>query len=314
MSPAPRDPVPKVHSVHPLSLQEISKIMGIAARRWFAADARQLSAAIAFNAIMSLAPLLLILLTVASKLLGSDAAQDFMLSTVSREMGDEAMGIARSLIEIIVNARGGAVATVVGVVITGFYSSSAFLQLRTALSRIWGVPPRATIRGVVLEHAHSFVMFSVAVAAIGLTLVLGFVGSIAGPAMDEIMPRGATVWRFLSGVASFAILALLLAYLFRQVPGIEVEWDDVWVGAVLASLIFNIGNFLIGHFIGSNLLASLYGAAGTLVVALLWVFYGTQMLLYGASFTSVYAERHGSRRPEVAASKLQSEEEPGKSA
>ena len=304
-----------------LTPHEISKMLGKAGRRWFSVDARLLSAAIAFNAIMSLAPLVLLLMTVASKLLGSEAAQDYLLSAVERAGGHSAMKTTSSLIELIVGAKGSAVATVFGVAVTGFFSSSAFLQLRTALSRIWGAPPRASVRGVMLEHAHSLAMFSTAVVAIALTLLLGFLGSIVGPAMDEIMPRGATIWRFLSGLAAFTILALLLAYLFRQVPGVEVEWGDVWLGAVVTSLLFNLGNFVIGHLVGSSLLVSLYGAAGALVVALLWVFYGTQMLLFGAAFTSVYAERHGSRRPAKAAAqaqaaeaRLQSATEPGKSA
>ena len=302
-----------------MTLHEISKMMGKAAARWFSVDARQLSAAIAFNAIMSLAPLLLLLMTMSSKLLGSEAAQDFLLSAVQRAAGHDAMKMASSLIELILGAKGGAVATVFGVAITAVFSSSAFLQLRTALSRIWGAPARASVRGVMLEHAHSVAMFSVAVVAIVLTLVLGFFGSIVGPAMDEIMPRGATIWRFLSGAAAFTILALLLAYLFRQVPGVQVGWGDVWLGAVVTSLLINLGNFVIGYLVGSSLLASLYGAAGALVVALLWVFYVTQLLLYGAAFTSIYAERHGSRRPakaqaHAAEARLQSATEPGKSA
>jgi len=280
--------------------------MWLTGRRWVSVNAPQLAAAISFNAIVSLAPLLVLLLTMVSRLLGSEAAQAYLFSAVRRMAGDPAVPVARTLTEMVAGARGGWLATAAGLAVLAYFSSAMFLQLRMALSRIWGVSGGITLKRALIEQGLSFVMVSAAVAAASLTLLIGFVGSIASPLFAEALPRGSAIWRLLSGVMSFGIVGLLVAFLFRQVPGVKVRWSDVWLGALLTSLLFNAGNFLIGRFIGKNLLVSLYGAAGALVLALLWVYYGTQMLLFGAAFTRVYAERHGSLRESALDAGLQS--------
>ena len=273
----------------------LGRLTAVAWRRWLELDTRQLAAAIAFHALLSLAPLVILLVNVASALLGTDAAKDQIYGAIQLLAGSEARRVATSLVELIVSAPGGTLATTVGALVMIYFASGVFLQLRAAINQIWDVPSRSGWSHALYDWARSFVVVPLAVVAALVTLYFSLAASVAGSLLAGALLEGALVWSLLSALLSFALLAIMLAFIFRYVPDVILKWSDVIGGALLTAFLFTAGNILIGITIGRSLVASLYGAAGALVVGLLWVFYGAQILLFGVHFTRAYAENCGSR-------------------
>jgi membrane protein len=280
-----------------LTVGGLLALLGDSGVRWVHANAGELAAAIAFNALLSLAPLLLLLMTVAARVLGSESARTHVMVAIETVMGPAAAPAADALMGSILRARGELLATTLGVLVMVHFSSAVFLQLRGALNRIWGNAGAGGIRGALMDRLMSLVFVPAAVLGFLLTMALGFMNAALGPLFAEMIPRGVRALGLVNATVSFVLLAVQLAFLFRHGPSAPVRWRDVWGGALLTALLFTLGNSLIGLLLGRNLLVSMYGAAGALVVVLLWVYYWAQILLFGAHFTRAYAERYGSLAP-----------------
>jgi membrane protein len=277
-----------------MSLTGLFKLVGTAIRRWLLADSDQLAASIAFHGVLSLAPLLLLVLSATSQLFGPPAP-GYLRSGLETLMGARAMGQSGRLIQMILDAHGGGAATAMGLVMFVVFGSAVFRQIRHALARIWGAPPR-TFRRVLVERAVSYGVVPVVVLFSLLVVVLSMMISVAGLVVVMLLPRGAEVWGTLHTAVSFGLLTLLMAIVFRFGPGVAIRWSDVWGGAAITALLFMIGNVVIGMMMARSLLVPLYGSAGAVVVVLLWSYYTAHLLLFGAQFTRVYAERFGSWR------------------
>ena len=260
-------------------------------------EALSRGAAIAFYTVTSIAPVLLIVVAIAGLAFGHEAAQN----SISRELGDlmgqQAAEVLQSVLVSAANKSSGIVATIIGIATLIATASGVFGEMQAALNVMWKAKPldttlsrllRARIVSLGLVAALGFFLVVSLAASAGLTAISNY--------LDSVFPTGKLILPALNFVVSLALLALLFAAIYKVLPDRQLQWRDVMTGAVVTSLLFTIGKSLIGWYIGSGAIASSYGAAGGLIVLLLWVYYSAQTFLLGAEFTKVYANRHGSKR------------------
>ena len=245
-----------------------------------------------------LAPLMTIAIAIAGFFFGKEAAQGQIFDELRVLLGEEG---GKAVEEMVQSASAqptvGIVATIISVVMLLFGASGVFGQLQASLNAMWGVKPKPGrgVLGMIKDRLLSF----------GFTLVVGFLLLVsllltAGIALmagwiGGLMPGSESLAQILNIVLSLAMITLLFAMIFKFLPDAKVAWRDVWIGAFLTALLFTIGKFALGIYLGKSGVASSYGAAGSLIVLLLWVYYSSQILFFGAEFTQVYANRFGSR-------------------
>jgi len=253
-------------------------------------------AAIAFYAITSLAPVLLIAIAVAGLVFGNDAAQGALSGQFSALMGKEATDVLQSVIASASAKSSSIVATVSGIAMLIATASGVFGEMQAALNKIWKTRSReSALSRLVRARITSLGL----VAALGFLLMVSLVvsaGLTAFASYLDRLPVGALLLYALNFVISWLLFAVLFGAIYKVLPDRTLQWKDVIVGALITSLLFNIGKTLISWYIGSSAVASSYGAAGGLIVLLLWIYYSAQIFLFGAEFTKIYANTHGSRR------------------
>jgi membrane protein len=266
------------------------------AREWSQDNCLRLGAALSYYTLFSLAPLLVIAIAVAALAFGEELARGEVMTQVESLIGPGAAATVRGMIEAASRPRSGIAATVGGLALTALGASGVFGQLQRALNDIWDVPRKTGrgVRGLVWDRLTSFSM----ILAIGFLLLVSlgigaalsaFHASIAG-----LFPGAGEVARAVDVLGSFAMTTLLFAMIFKVLPDAKIRWGDVWIGAAFTAGLFALGRFAIGFYLGRSSAASIYGAANSLVVILLWVYYSSQMFFFGAEFTQVYARRYGS--------------------
>ncbi len=266
-------------------------------KEWQKDGALDLGAALAYYAIFSLAPLLLVALAVAGLLWDRGQIQSQLIGQVQGLMGPQGAQAVQTMLANAGQHGKGVIATVLALVTILFGATGVFVQLQNALNKIWNVEakPGLGIWSFVKTRLISFGM----VLGIGFLLLVSLVISTAVSALGKwatgLMPGSETLMQVVTFVVSFAFITLLFAMMFKFLPDVEIGWRDVWVGAVATALLFTLGKFLIGLYLGKSSVASTYGAAGSLVIVLLWIYYSSQILFLGAEFTQVYATRYGSQ-------------------
>jgi membrane protein len=257
--------------------------------------AQRLGAALAYYTIFSIAPLMLIAVRIASIVFAD--AQAKMIAEMHSVMGP---AVANSLTELLANARnpkGGAIATIVGIVTLLLGAAGVFGQLQDALNTIWNVEtkPAGGVVGFIKGRFLSMAM----VMGIGFLLLVSLIFDTAlammGKWISARIPGGESLLHIVGLVVSFALITVLFAMMFRYLPDTRVEWRDVWLGAAFTSFLFALGKFALALYLGKGAVGSAYGAAGSLVIILVWVYWSAQILFFGAEFTQVYARRHGSK-------------------
>ena len=263
--------------------------------RWSEDKASTLAAALAYYALFSLAPLVLIAVAVAGLVFGQRAAEGQLYSQLAGIVGEaSARTVERLVAQLHEERSGGIVATVVGVGTLLFGASRLFLQLQDSMNTIWRAraPTTGVLRDFVRRRLVSFSM----VMGIGLLLLLSLVLSAIISYLTGFVPRGAALGEVLDATVSLALTTGLFAMTYKVLPDTTVAWRDVWLGAFVTSVLFTVGKIGIGLYLGRTSLASSYGAAGSLMVLLLWIYYSAMILYLGAEFTYVSSVRHGSRR------------------
>jgi membrane protein len=254
-----------------------------------AANVPALSAALAFHALLSLAPLLLLLLTALSSILGSHDARARLIGAIQSIRDPTLAAPLRATVEMIMNTRGSKLANVAGVLVMVYFSSAVFHELGAALDRIWDVQPRPGIGGLLVQRLIALVIVPLAVAAGMVLMTVSFVHALIAPFLSKLLPPNApTVSR---GLVLLAMTTLLLALFYRYGPRAPVRWRHALTGAGITALAFTTGNTVLAVTLRRNMVASLYGAAGAVVVLLLWIFYSAHILLIGACFTRVLGRR-----------------------
>jgi membrane protein len=259
--------------------------------------APRLGAALAYYTAFSLAPLLVIVIAIAAMVFGQEAAQGQIVGTIQGFVGENG---ARAIQEMIAGASkhgSGITATIVGVITLLFGASGVFGQLQDSLNTIWEVQPKPGrgIWGFIRDRFFSLTMVLGTGFLLLVSLVLTSAISMLGEFLGSRLPGGETLWHGVNLILSLGITTLIFALIYKYVPDVKIQWRDVFVGALVTGALFTLGKFLIGLYLGKSTIASTYGAAGSLIVVLLWVYYSAQILFFGAEFTQVYANKYGSR-------------------
>lgn len=262
--------------------------------QWLEHKAPRLAAALAYYMVFSLAPLLIIAIAIAGAIFGKDAASGEIVSQISGFVGQDAASVIEKAISNASQPDLSNIASLISVAVLFFGASGVFAQLQDALNTIWGVQPRPgrVVRQFISKRILSFAM----VVGLGFFVILSLLltAAIAALSQLELLPGFPSLWKFLSLAVSFGLVTLFFALIFKFLPDAKVAWSDVWMGAIMTSILFTMGRSLLGWYLGQTSFASTYGAAGSLIVLLAWIYYSAQILFLGAEFTEVYARKYGS--------------------
>lgn len=255
-------------------------------------------AALAYYTLFSLAPLLVIAIAIAGFFLGPQASRGEIFSSIRQLLGDNGAHAVEGMVHHAAASRHtGIVATWVGIGALVFGASQAFSQLEQSLNLMWKVEsaPGRGLWNFLRQRLLSFSMILVIGFILLVSMVAGAVLAAMGSFFVKYLPGGEFFWHAANFVISFGVITLLFAAIFKILPDVRLAWSDVWPGAALTAFLFDIGKLLIGLYLGKSSISSTYGAAGSLMVVLLWVFYSSAILYFGAEFTKVYSGREGHR-------------------
>ena len=277
-----------------------------AGRAWWDDDCTRLGASLSFYTLFAIAPVLLVATAIAGLVFGAEAVRGEIVGQLDHLVGREGALAVQSLLEGAAHRPAGTFATVIGSVTFLIASTGAFLELQVAFNTIWRVKPRAH------GHLYAFVMDRVRsfglVVAIGFLLLVSLLVTAALAALNawlfNLSPANALLGNILNTLVSIVVTSGLFAMLLRFLPDVRLRWRDVTTGAAVTAVLFTAGQQLIGLYLGQSTIATMYGAAASMMILLLWVYYSCQILLFGAEFTRVWAARHGVKvKPEVFAVK-----------
>jgi membrane protein len=266
-------------------------------QEWLQDKAPQLGAALAYYTVFSLAPLVLVLLAIVGVIFREDpaGAWDKITEQIGYFLDPSAVQVVQSIAQKASQPGKSTLATLIGVALALFGATGVFGQLQDALNTIWGVKAKPG-RGVWGFLRSRFLSFAMVAGICFLLLVsLAIEALLKGFShyVQSVLPGGIVIALTIYVVFDFAVVVLLFAMIFKFLPDIEIQWRDVWIGAVMTAILFGIGKWLLGFYLGSGAAGSAYGAASSLITLLLWVYYSSQILLFGAEFTQVYASRAG---------------------
>jgi membrane protein len=264
---------------------------------WIAQDVSRMGAALAFYTFFAISPLFVIVLAIAGFWYGEQAARRELFGQFSGLVGSEGAEAIQALVSAAQKPKTGAWATVIAGVTLFVGATGVFVQLQDALNSVWSVRREQGrgLRNFIKDRLLSFAL----VVGIGFLLLVSLVLSAGLSALDKfvtvLVPGQEAIWQGINFVVSFGVIALLFALIFKVLPDVEIAWRDVWIGAIITALLFNVGKHLFGLYLGRSTVSSVFGAAGSLVIVLLWVYYSAQILFLGAKFTQVYSNKFGSR-------------------
>jgi membrane protein len=272
------------------------RLTRIAAVGWWNDRAMSLGASIAFFTLFSLAPMLLAAIYVAGLAFGHDAAQGAVVGELGGLLGEEAAQATEVMIVSASDFGSGVVGTTIGLATFLILATGAFVEIQDSLNLIWKVqPPSLGILGLLRTRFLSLAL----VVGIGFLLLVSLLVdaavSAAGAYLQSNVAGALALVQLLNSAVSFVVAALLFAMIFKVLPAVALAWRDVWTGALVTALLFTLGKFLIGFYLGRSGIASGYGAAASVVTVMLWIYYAALILLFGAEFTKAYAETRGSR-------------------
>jgi membrane protein len=277
---------------------------------WSEDKASRLAAALAYYTAFSVAPLMLISITVAGLVFGREAAEGQIFGQLQGLLGDDAAGVIQTSVANSQKSGASVFSAAIGIATLVWSASSLFAQLQEALNTIWEVQPdpNAGIVSTVKRRFLSMTMVLGIAFVLLVSLVLSAGVSAIGALFGDLLPGGTILWQTVNFVLSFLVVTGLFAAIYKVLPDATVDWSDVWIGAVATALLFTIGKQLIGFYLGHASIGSTFGAAGSLLVFLVWVYYSAQILFFGAELTQVYARKYGSRiRPAEGAIDLSEE-------
>ena len=264
---------------------------------WLEDKAPQLGAALAYYTVFSLAPLVLVLLAIVGLIFRNDpgGAWNKITEQMSYFLDKSAVEVVQNIAQKAAQPNKSILATVVGVLLALFGASGVFGQLQDALNTVWGVKakPGAGIWGFLRSRFLSFAMVGGVCFLLLVSLTLESFLKGFSHYVQSVLPAGIVIALAVYWVFDLAVVILLFAVIFKFLPDAEIRWRDVWIGAAMTAFFFGIGKWALGLYLGSGSAASAYGAASSLITLLLWVYYSSQILLFGAEFTQVYANRAG---------------------
>jgi len=264
---------------------------------WLEDKAPQLGAALAYYTVFSLAPLILLLLAIVGVLFRSDPSGAW--TRITQQMGyfldHSALEVVQQIAQKAAEPNKSAVATIIGIALALFGASGVFGQLQDALNTVWGVKakPGLGIRGFLRSRFLSFAMVGGVCFLLLVSLVIEGLLKGFSHYVQTHLPGGLTFALSIYLIFDACIVVLVFAMIFKFLPDVKLRWSDVWVGSILTAILFVIGKWALGLYLGSGAASSAYGAASSLITLLLWIYYSSQILLFGAEFTQVYAQKFG---------------------
>jgi membrane protein len=266
---------------------------------WVDDKASRLAAALAYYTVFSLPPLLILVIAIAGTFLGEEAARGEVVAQLQSLTGKEGAKAIEAVITGASNAGtgSGVSASIISVVILLFGATAVVTQLQDALNTIWKVAPKPgnMIKIFIFQRLLSFGMILGVVFMLLVSLIMSAALGILSQYLGGLFPGLEFIWALIDFVISLSVISALFAMMFKYLPDVKIKWNDVIIGAVITAFLFNVGKYLIGLYLAKSAFNSTYGAAGSLVVLLAWIYYSAQILFLGAEFTQVYARRYGSR-------------------
>ncbi len=278
---------------------------------WNEDKAPRLAAALAYYTAFSIAPLLIVAISIAGLAFGEEAVQGQVRYQIDGLVGSQAAGAIQEMLVNFHRADSGIIASIIGIITLFLGAAGLFGQLQDALNTIWEVAPKPGA-GILSMLRQRFISFTM-VLGIGFLLLVSLVLSAAvtliGNAIFRFIPQSEFLLQLVNFLLSFGIITVLFALIYKILPDAKIAWRDVWLGAAVTSLLFAIGKLVIGLYLGNSAMGTAYGAAGSFVVLLVWIYYSAQILLFGAEFTQVYARMYGSKIEPSANAVLLTEDE-----
>ena len=280
-----------------MNLRKIGKLLKETFKEWQEDKASRIAAALAYYAVFSISPLLVIAIAIAGTVFGQDTAQEQITEQLTALVGEDGVKPILMALNNISQPKVRGVASLISIAVLLLGASGIFAQLQDALNTVWKVKPQPG-QGVlpfIRKRVSSFLM----VLAIGFLLILSLVLSAVVAALSkyrtDFLPGSQILWENLDFIVSLGLMTFLFCLMFKYVPDVKIAWKDVFVGAVITAVLFLFGKFLLGVYLSKGSLGSAYGAAGSLIVLLAWIYYSAQIILLGAEFTQVYAQMYGSK-------------------
>jgi membrane protein len=280
---------------------EIKALLLASFDQWNKQNATRLAGSLAFYSLLSLAPLLLVLVSIVGLALGHSAAETSVISQVTNLVGPAAGNAMAAFIKGSKSTSGGVIATLFGLVTLLFSASGVVIELRSALNVIWEVPEKETsgfamVTSFIRQRLFSFAM----VLGVGFLLIISlfistWIAALAALSAS-IVPAEDVLLHIVNMVLSFLIISVLFAAIYKVMPDVRLEWHDVLLGGAVTSALFTLGKFVLGVYLGRASYSSMYGAAASIVVLIAWVYYSAQIFFLGAEFTRQFAIRHGTHR------------------
>ncbi|HKE22179.1 MAG TPA: YihY/virulence factor BrkB family protein [Bryobacteraceae bacterium] len=286
-----------MRQARPFTVRAVWDLIKQTASNWNEINAPRLGAALAFYTMLSVSPLLVLLVALAGLVFGPQAAEGRVVGQLQSVIGYEGSLVLQDLLAHTRQLSSGLTAVGAGVLLLIFGASSVFAELRDSLNLVWGFKTK-TGSGIMGIIRNRFVAFAM-VMGIGFLLVVSLLLSTAiaaaGKFFGSRLPMPATLLQANNAVLTFLAVTVFFALLYKVIPEVRIEWRDVWIGAAVTSALFSLGKLLIGLYIGKAGVGSAYGAAGSLVAFLIWMYYSAQIFFFGAVFTHQFSEKHGSR-------------------
>ena len=274
------------------------RLLRLTTQEWLNDKAPQLGAALAYYTVFSLAPLTLVLLAIVGVIFRDDPAGAWhkLVEEMSYFLDESALQIAQNIAQKAAQPGKSTLATIIGIALALFGASGVFGQLQDALNTIWGVKakPGLGIWGFLRTRFLSFAMVGGVCFLLLVSLAVEALLKAFSRYIQAALPGGLPIAVSVYLIFDFAVITTLFAMIFKILPDVKIRWNDVWIGALMTAVFFSIGKWALGLYLGSGTAASAYGAASSLITLLLWIYYSSQILLFGAEFTQVYASEFGS--------------------
>jgi membrane protein len=275
-------------------MKNIISMLKETASKWSEHQAPRLGASVAFYSLLSFAPLLIMLVTLAGLVFDPQTTQKTLIDQARTTIGGRGADTVQALLTSAQKPSAGIVASIIAFITLLFGASGVFVELRDALNTIWETQPtnQGGIKGLLKDRLFSFGMV-LSVGFLLLTFLVISAGlSFLGKYFGQIVPIPVSVLEVINVLVSLAVITALFALMFKYVPAASIGWHDVMIGAVGTAVLFTIGKFLLGFYLGKASVGSAYGAAGSLVAVIVWIYYSAQIFFFGAEFTHVYAYHH----------------------
>ncbi len=289
-------------------LKSLILLLRQAVEQWNADRAPRLAAALAYYATFSLAPLALVTIWIAGRVFGDAAAQRFLIDLIAQNFGMDSATLVQSMIGAVHGTSTSPLFGIIALIGLLFGATGLFFGMQDALNTIWRVPPDPprvwwrSLLGIVQDRTLSFVMVLASGVILTISLAISTLLTTLDPLLRLVQPQSAAAINIIDLLTSFAVITLLFAVIYRVLPETRVTWRDVWLGALSAALLFTVGKFALGLYLTYSNIRTVFGAASSFVVILIWIYYSAQIFLYGAEVCHVYAARRPDSRHATAPS------------